>query len=1337
MVTRTITTRLALEGEAEYRAKLKNINAELALQKSELEKIQAQYKNSANSMEALSAKEAALNGQITALNEKHREQSAMLDKAREAQQKYAQKVEELKGKLEGLAGSAEDTSEEQKKLQEEIDAAEVSMQKAANSVTYYQKQLNNTERDQAKLSTELDKTGQYLDEAKTSADGCARSIDQYGKEVKQAGDSSEQFGSTSKEAVNQLAAALAAAGVAKSVKEIADALMASVDAFAAFQAQMSTVRAISGASAEEMDALAEKAKYMGATTAFTAAEAGQALEYMAMAGWKTGDMLGGLEGIMSLAAASGESLGATSDIVTDALTAFGLAAEESARFADVLAAASSNSNTNVAMMGETFKYAAPVAGALGYSIEDTALAIGLMANAGIKGSQAGTALRGTLTNLAKPSDDVLWYMEELGVSMTDSAGQTRSLSELLDVLRDRFADLTEAEKAEYAAGIAGKEAMSGLLAIVNAGEADYLRLRDAIMASSGAAKEMSEIRLDNFQGQMTLLSSAADGLKLAIGEQLTPVLTQLAEAGTDAFTWATEFVSENEWVVGAVVGLTTSFAALTAGVIIYEKRTELATAKTAMLNAVMNTNPAVLVASALIGLVTAIGIYSASIDDASGDTKEFTKSLQESKQAYAELQDTMTEEQGSTKAAADALKDLLAVEDKSAAQKDVLLKLIEQLNEAVPGLNLAYDAEKDALVGLTEAEVESAIARAQAQEEYQGQVERLSELYAERAEISDRLAAAEDALAAAQTAQQEPMPSYFDNAVDYNSALEQGSADTQALENNVRALTAAEADNAAQIAELEEASSAYAQRQQEDALAIETMTARVDELTAQMQSLDEAYQKSYDAAVESIESQLGLFNELDGSAKTSIDSLINTLKGQVAYMDEYAANIQKAMELGVDEGLVKKLSDGSEQSAQILDAIVNGGEEDIAALNEQFAKVEEGKEAFSDTVAQMEADFDKRMGEIVDDLNETIGAMDLHDEAYKAGANDIQGLIDGMESKRGEVIATAISLAKDAHAAYLREQDQHSPSKKFAKAGENDIQGLIQGAEAKRASLAAAYEGLAKVSMESYAVGIQNNLEAVAEAMAQFDAAVKDLDSFYDLQANVRDLEYQLWERTEGKTAAETEKYARQLELLKQKQADQQKVVDAAAAAYEAAVEQYGEGTEGSYKYQEALLKEKLALQELLEEIEKVTAAKQEMERQAFMEQAQARWESSGQGRAQAAAQEAGYITPYEAARISGTRLILPDGSTYQSAAQNARNAMARNLLTLSRQAPARQDLGRQMGAFTAATVNAITGAVGSLSAGTTIVKVMIPNGDVLAEVVADPLVDRMESNGTPIVNRR
>ncbi|MCI9366867.1 MAG: phage tail tape measure protein [Oscillospiraceae bacterium] len=1126
MSTRTIATRLAIEGETEYKAKLKNINAELTLHKSELEKAQALHKSDANSLEALSAKHSALKGQMEALNQKHQEQAEILEKARETQQKFAAQTEELKGKLAELENSTADTAEEEKKLQKELEAAEASMQKAANSVTFYQKQLNNTERDQAKLGAELGRTEEYLDEAKTSADHCARSIDQYGKEVKEAGERSEQFGQVSAQAVNQLAAALAAAGVAKTVKEIADALMECVDTFGGFEAQMSAVGAISGADGGQMEQLADKAKQMGATTSFTAKEAGQALEYMAMAGWKTSDMLGGLEGIMNLAAASGENLASTSDIVTDALTAFGLSAADAGRFADVLAAASSNSNTNVSMMGETFKTAAPVAGALGYSIEDTALAIGLMANAGIKGSDAGTALRGTLTNLAKPSEQVAGYMERLGVSLTDNDGKVRSLSELLDVLRERFAGLTEAEQAEYAAGIAGKEAMSGLLAIVNAAEGDYQKLAEAINTCNGSAKEMSETRLDNYAGQMTLLASAADGLKLAVGEQLAPALTDLAEAGTDVLIWATDFVEGNPWVVGAIVGTTAAFGALTAGVILYEKRAELAAAKTALLNAVMNANPAVFIVAGIIGLATAIGTYIASVDDADKETKEFTQSLKESREAYEELTGSMAEQQGSTRSLAGALKDLLGTEEKSAAQKQSILRLVDQLNEAVPGLNLAYDEMGDS-INMDADALDRFLEKTAQQETYEGQVERLSELYAQRAEISQRLAEAEEGLSAAQAESADYMASYFDIAVDYNNALDACGGTTGALENNVRELTAAQQANAAEIAELEAASRAYGERQAENALKVEAMTAQVDGLVAELRALEAAYTESHDRALESIEGQLGLFNELDGTAKTSIDSLIETLKGQVSYMETYAANIQRAMEMGVDEGLVRKLSDGSEESAQILDAIVKGGEEDIAALNEQLAKVEEGKESFSTAVAQMETDFDQKMGEIAQNLNDTIQEMDLHDETLEIGRNNIQGLIDGASDPvlRQELVDRYAQLGQAALAAYKAAVDQHSPSKKFEEAGRFDIKGVIQGAEKESQNLAAAYDAAAQTALEAMMLSQPTAIEeppAVRQDRQMADIAAATVNAISGMVSSISDrpTTYQLV-TPDGKVLAE------------------------------------------------------------------------------------------------------------------------------------------------------------------------------------------------------------------------
>ena len=310
-----------------------------------------------------------------------------------------------------------------------------------------------------------------------------------------------------------------AASAAAVVALIGTMSTAAIKVGADFEEGMSKVAAISGSTGEELDALSEKAKEMGAKTKFSATEASEAMQYMAMAGWKASDMISGIDGIMNLAAASGEELASVSDIVTDALTAFGLQAKDSAHFADVLAKAASNSNTNVGMMGATFKYAAPLAGSLGYSIEDTAVAIGLMANAGIKGEQAGTALRGMLTRMIKPTDEVEAVMKRLGITITNSDGTMKPFSQTMRDLRAVFADLTDEEKAQCAASLAGQEAMSGFLAIVNASESDFLKLTDAIDHADGASKQMADTMQDNLKGKLTILGSSLEGLGIKAYEK--------------------------------------------------------------------------------------------------------------------------------------------------------------------------------------------------------------------------------------------------------------------------------------------------------------------------------------------------------------------------------------------------------------------------------------------------------------------------------------------------------------------------------------------------------------------------------------------------------------------------------------------------------------------------------------------------------------------------------------------------------------------------------------------------------------------------------------------------
>lgn len=324
-----------------------------------------------------------------------------------------------------------------------------------------------------------------------------------------------------------------------------------------FESGMSKVAAISGASGQELEKLTEKAKEMGSTTKFSATESAAAFEYMAMAGWKTEDMLNGIEGIMSLAAASGEDLATTSDIVTDALTAFGMKASDAGHFSDVLAQASSNANTNVGMMGETFKYVAPVAGALGYTAEDTALAIGLMANAGIKGSSAGTALRSMMSRLTKPTKEVQSAMNRLGISLTDDNGKMKSLNEVMTDLRNGFNGLSEAEAAELASSLAGQEAMSGLLAIVNASDDDFKKLERSIYNCDGAATRMAETMSDNLQGQITILKSGVEGLAISLYENMQAPCMEIVKTAQEMIQELQESFND-----GGLDSLVTTFGSI-------------------------------------------------------------------------------------------------------------------------------------------------------------------------------------------------------------------------------------------------------------------------------------------------------------------------------------------------------------------------------------------------------------------------------------------------------------------------------------------------------------------------------------------------------------------------------------------------------------------------------------------------------------------------------------------------------------------------------------------------------------------------------------------------------
>lgn len=480
---------------SEFTEQIKRANQSMSELRSEMKLSEAQFKGNEQSVDALTEKKLILQKQLSASTDK---------------------IEALRKKLQSAKDIYGESSTEVSKLKTQLNNAE--------------RQYVDTENAIKDVNQALENQGEEAQETTTAIKGL-------------------NDGFT---VMKGVVANLVTDGIRLLVDGLKDAAKYAIQTGMDFEAGMSQVMATSGASADEMELLTAEAMRVGEITKFSGLEAAQGLNYMAMAGWKADDMLAGLEGMANLAAAANTDLGTASDIVTDTLTAMGYAAGDSAKLADVMAAAASNANTNVELMGYTFKYAAPVAGSLGFNMEDLAIATGLMANAGIKGEQAGTTLRAGLTNLIKPTEQMATYMDKYGISVTNSDGTVKSLSETMEILRNNLGGLPEAEQAAAAAAIFGKEAMSGWLAVINSSDEDFAKLSTAIYGSDGAAKEMAQTMQDNLKGDIEELGGAVDTLAIKVQSSFNGALRDGVQAIHGFITGSTSMNETFSLLSGAV-----------------------------------------------------------------------------------------------------------------------------------------------------------------------------------------------------------------------------------------------------------------------------------------------------------------------------------------------------------------------------------------------------------------------------------------------------------------------------------------------------------------------------------------------------------------------------------------------------------------------------------------------------------------------------------------------------------------------------------------------------------------------------------------------------------------
>ena len=978
------------------------------------------------------------------------------------------------------AAAVQNTSQKLENLKRQYELVNRQIGETTGSTTALEREklkleqrITNTEAALEKQRQKLGETKDRLDAAGVSTTDLANKdaeltakIQELTEEQKRAAEGAGEFGNAGVQAIEAVGGAIAAAGITEAMKSIADAYMECVEVAGNFGQAMSAVEAIANSNTSEMAALTAEAKELGATTKFTAQQSANAMEYMAMAGWDAREMLNGMDGVINLAAAAGEDLAQVSDIVTDNLSAFGLQAADTAHFADVLAAAAANSNTNISIMGETFKSSSSVAGALGYSVEDVAVMVGLMANNAVKGSRAGTALRNIFNGLLGGVTLTAEAFGELDYSAVNSDGSMKGLMETVKDLRGYFDEMTEAERVNNAMAIAGMRGYNGLLAILNATDEDFQSLYASINDCSGAAERMAKVKLDNLNGDITLANSAMEALQSTIGEQFNPELRELTQLKTELLNGLNDFIIENPALAKGVMAGAAAFGVMGTAIIGVNaaikvfKALELATLFTGPAGVLLG------VAAGIAGVTAAVVGFVEATRDGGPAVRELTEAARELNEAIEEAGATCEDTTASTLAAADvansyidkleAMGDMANASDKEQKQYQntlaLLLQVMPELSDCISTTTDEYGRATYTLETTTEAlrantEEWKRNAKAQAYQEYlntlmeqyngvmleaaeneigltqaryeleaasqkyNAAIERMNELWAEASEEADRqyreygvLGDATGYLSQEYYDLQNSLSDLSNEVWEAQSSVE---AHEKAIAKDAEAVAAAEAEmNAAEQAvnELTEAMGDYSDGQANTAAQESAVREALDGTMASVQALTEAYADAYDEALESFSGQFGLFDEAKADAEATVAAAQEALNTQLSFWQGYAANIAALKEISAEDLGV------TQENYNALMEYVRSGTPEAAGLAADMVKaVNDGNTQaltdLADTLGEISASQEEAAGDVAEwttGLNEQMDQL-IRDMKEEIGKLDMSE--EAKESGRATVQA--------------------------------------------------------------------------------------------------------------------------------------------------------------------------------------------------------------------------------------------------------------------------------------------------------------------------------------------
>lgn len=1224
---KTIGANIVLDGEQAYRNALKNIAGDQRQLASEMQLTAAQFSGQQNSLDALKKKYSVLGEQVEKQKEKISVYTSALESAKEAQKaaadnvdKYEKELAEARKELDNLKNSSDATddaisaqAEEVNRLENAWKEASDELQRSDRNISYWQTSLNTAEADLIGLEKELDKTGDYLEEAKTSTDHNAKSIDELGNEIEDTDKKTSIFGETLKSALASEAITAAVGAITGAIKDMAEN---AIGVGSSFESAMSQVAATMGMSVQDIEGgseayqlLADSAKQCGATTKYSASEAAEALNYLALAGYDAEKSAATLPKVLNLAAAGGLDLATASDMVTDAMAALNMQTSELDKYIDEMAVTSQKSNTSVRQLGEATLVAAGAVSSTKTDLETMNAELGVLANNGIKGSEGGTHLRNVLLSLASPTDNASVALHNLRVKTEDANGDMRNLSDILYDLNVAMEHMGSAERTRTISTIFNKTDIAAVNALLKGttGEFDYLKRQ--IELSEGAAQSMADTMNNNLTGKITILKSALEGLGISayevFGENLkdgvdaateavgklddsikngelgtslasfSDAVSELMDKSIDAAMDALPklidsltFVINHLEEIGAIAAgvgtafltfkaATTATEVLNAAIALLPPNLTAAEAAQAGLNAVQAISPMGAVAAAAGLLVTGLtllfdktGNYTPKVAELNDEQKALVDSMTKVNKAVEDSRDTFAKNESTMQGTRQQANDLIAklrelepVAKNDEAKMSELQKTVDQLNTIMPELKLSVNGvtgELNMSVDAVEKYTDALLYQAEV-DAYQG---RISEILQEQIDLKNELIERENAYIEAQARVDEAFAQRNEAVEAYNEALVNLQNDVEGSSTmEVEALRqAAEAAqehteqvvlNESQIiggykeleGQLESLDGEYATYKEllADTSGYDETVAALDEMRTEtlyykdtayevsgsvagyLSELGEAYYKAKGEAYESLQTQIGLFDELSIKSDKTIEQMISNLEGQTKSMDQYSQDLDKAAKLVHDglmeEGLLGDLQEMGISGAGYLHELVEAAETDTERFEEvmkAWAENQEMRNSLAATMADVQTGYSEAWDEIIgdtedgteeitgdladagEDWEDTVSdsmdavvkviedksvdtsgaAADLAEDAadeidngmgydvmYKIGTEGGKGLSEGLSSTQSRVVKAAEAVASAASNAMRKVLDINSPSKVFEYFGEMSGEGFAIGME--------------------------------------------------------------------------------------------------------------------------------------------------------------------------------------------------------------------------------------------------------------------------------------------------